>query len=88
MCRVWLSNDRASQASMTDYALEYLDHGIKVSFPICYFPLLFGYQACLSYKVALFLTQVGAVDIDSGWSTGFNNFIFDIKKYPNATEMV
>lgn len=32
--------------------------------------------------------QVGAVDIDSGWSTGYNNFIFDTKKYPNATEMV
>lgn len=28
------------------------------------------------------------MDIDSGWSTGFNNFIFDTKKYPNATEMV
>jgi hypothetical protein len=57
---VWLSNDRASQASMTQYAQEYLDHGIKV----------------------------GAVDIDSGWSTGFNNFIFDAEKYPNATAMV
>ena len=32
--------------------------------------------------------QVGAVDIDSGWSTGFNNFIFDTKKYPNASSMV
>lgn len=28
--RVWLSNDRASQASMMEYAQEYLDHGIKV----------------------------------------------------------
>lgn len=28
--RVWLSNDRASQASMTQYAQEYLDHGIEV----------------------------------------------------------
>ncbi|CAI8035554.1 Myogenesis-regulating glycosidase [Geodia barretti] len=60
LCRVWLSNDRASQASMTQYAQQYLDHGIKV----------------------------GAVDIDSGWSTGFNNFIFDAEKYPNATTMV
>ncbi len=34
------------------------------------------------------ISQVGAVDIDSGWSTGYNNFIFDTKKYPNATEMV
>ena len=32
--------------------------------------------------------QVGAVDIDSGWSTGFNNFIFDTGKYPNASSMV
>ena len=32
--------------------------------------------------------QVGAVDIDSGWSTGYNNFIFNTNKYPNATEMV
>lgn len=32
--------------------------------------------------------QVGAVDIDSGWSTGFNNFIFDTRKYPNASSMV
>ena len=34
------------------------------------------------------MLQVGAVDIDSAWSTGFNNFIFDTKKYPNATEMI
>eukprot|EP00731_Ephydatia_muelleri_P029081 Em0020g725a len=32
--------------------------------------------------------QVGAVDLDSGWSTGYNNFIFDTTKYPNASEMV
>ena len=28
------------------------------------------------------------MDIDSGWSTGYNNFIFNTDKYPNATEMV
>ena len=28
------------------------------------------------------------MDIDSGWSTGYNNFIFDTKKYPNPQEMV
>ena len=28
--RVWLSNDRASQSAMMQYAQEYLDHGIKV----------------------------------------------------------
>ena len=28
------------------------------------------------------------MDIDSGWSTGFNNFEFDSKKYPNASKMV
>uniref|UniRef100_A0A6B2L112 DUF5110 domain-containing protein n=1 Tax=Arcella intermedia TaxID=1963864 RepID=A0A6B2L112_9EUKA len=32
--------------------------------------------------------KVGAVDIDSQWSTGFNNFIFDTKKFPNATALV
>jgi hypothetical protein len=73
---VWLSNDRASQASMTQYAQEYLDHGIKVGFG-------------LVPQVGSWLPfQVGAVDIDSGWSTGFNNFIFDAEKYPNATAMV
>ena len=34
------------------------------------------------------LLQVGAVDIESGWSTGYNNFQFDTHKYPNASEMV
>ena len=28
------------------------------------------------------------MDIDSGWSTGFNNFVFDTVKYPNASKMV
>ncbi|MDP2435389.1 MAG: glycoside hydrolase family 31 protein [archaeon] len=32
--------------------------------------------------------RVGAVDLDSGWSTGYNNFIWNTNKYPNATEMV
>ena len=36
----------------------------------------------------ILISQVGAVDIDSSWSTGFNNFIFDTKKYPNAAEMI
>jgi alpha-glucosidase (family GH31 glycosyl hydrolase) len=31
---------------------------------------------------------LGAIDIDSGWSTGYNNFIWDTKKFPNITEMV
>ena len=54
LCRVWLSNDRASQASMTQYAQEYLDHGIKVGFG-------------LVPQVGSWLPfQVGAVDIDSG----------------------
>ena len=35
-----------------------------------------------------YFSKVGAVDIDSGWSTGFNNFIFDTDKYPNASAMV
>lgn len=31
---------------------------------------------------------VGAVNIDSGWSTGFNNFIWDTKKFPNARQFI
>jgi alpha-glucosidase (family GH31 glycosyl hydrolase) len=30
---------------------------------------------------------VGAVNIDSSWSTGFNNFVWN-SKYPNATAMI
>lgn len=40
-------------------------------------------QEYLSYGV-----KVGAVDIDSGWSTGYNNFEFNTVKYPNASEMI
>ena len=32
--------------------------------------------------------KVGAVDIDSQWSTADNNFIFDTTKYPNASAMI
>lgn len=32
--------------------------------------------------------QVGAIDVDSEWETGFNDFIFNSKKYPNASYMV
>ena len=32
--------------------------------------------------------SVGAVNIDSEWSTGINNFIFDEQKYPNASAMI
>ena len=35
-CRVWLSNDRANQSSMIDYAQEYIDHGIQVLCCSCY----------------------------------------------------
>jgi len=31
---------------------------------------------------------VGAVDIDSEWETGDNNFIWDTRKYPNASWMI
>ena len=31
MCRVWLSNDRANQSAMMEYAQEYLHHNISVS---------------------------------------------------------
>ena len=45
LCRVWLSNDRASQASMTQYAQQYLDHGIKVGFELV---SLVGFMASFS----------------------------------------
>jgi alpha-glucosidase (family GH31 glycosyl hydrolase) len=31
---------------------------------------------------------VGAVDIDSGWSTGFNNFVVDTSKFPDMKSLV
>lgn len=31
---------------------------------------------------------VGAVNIDSAWTTGFNNFLWDSKKFPNAKQMI
>ena len=42
----------------------------------------------LAHTLLFYFSKVGAVDIDSGWSTGFNNFIFDTDKYPNASAMV
>jgi alpha-glucosidase (family GH31 glycosyl hydrolase) len=32
--------------------------------------------------------RVGAVNIDSRWSTGVNSFKWDTKKFPNATLMI
>ena len=32
--------------------------------------------------------QVGAVNVDSAWSTGINNFVWDTNKYPNASQMI
>lgn len=74
--RVWLSNDRATRQSMIDYAEEYMNYGIKV----------INMYSC--HALLKIYSQVGAVDIDSGWSTGYNNFVFNTDKYPNATEMV
>ncbi len=31
---------------------------------------------------------VGAINIDSGWSTGFNNFDIDTKKFPDLKSLV
>ena len=31
---------------------------------------------------------VGGVDIDSDWSSGVNNFLFDTSKFPNATQLI
>jgi hypothetical protein len=31
---------------------------------------------------------LGAIDIDSDWSTGVNNFVFDTKKFPNPAQLV
>jgi hypothetical protein len=32
--------------------------------------------------------RVGGIDIDSKWSTGVNNFIFDTTHFPNATLLI
>jgi alpha-glucosidase (family GH31 glycosyl hydrolase) len=32
--------------------------------------------------------SVGAVEIDSGWSTGYNNFIVDKSKFPDMPSLV
>lgn len=32
--------------------------------------------------------KVGAVNVDSLWSTGVNNFVWDEKKFPNASAMI
>jgi alpha-D-xyloside xylohydrolase/trinucleotide repeat-containing gene 6 protein len=31
---------------------------------------------------------VGALNVDSGWSTGYNNFIFDTALFPNPKELI
>mmetsp|Transcript_10377 Transcript_10377/g.928 ORF Transcript_10377/g.928 Transcript_10377/m.928 type:complete len:107 (-) Transcript_10377:148-468(-) len=31
---------------------------------------------------------VGAINIDSGWSTGYNNFIWDKTKFPDPEKLV
>jgi alpha-glucosidase (family GH31 glycosyl hydrolase) len=31
---------------------------------------------------------VGAINIDSGWSTGFNNFDIDTNKFPDLRSLV
>jgi len=31
---------------------------------------------------------LGAVDIDSAWSTGINNFIWDTVKFPNISDFI
>lgn len=32
--------------------------------------------------------SVGAINIDSGWSTGYNNFEFDTNKFPNMSSLI
>ena len=32
--------------------------------------------------------SVGAINVDSGWSTGFNNFEVDNEKFPNMTHLI
>lgn len=31
---------------------------------------------------------VGAIDIDSGWTTGYNNFIWNTDKFPNSSYLI
>lgn len=32
--------------------------------------------------------KVGGVNIDSGWSTGYNNFIWDNTKFPDPKKLI
>jgi hypothetical protein len=48
-------------------------------------------QTAVSAFVADFLAHnitVGAIDIDSAWSTGFNNFVVDTTKFPDMSGLV
>lgn len=46
--------------------------------------------ACTAYVADYFAHNitVGGLDIDSGWSTGYNNFIIDTGKFANMTQLV
>jgi len=42
----------------------------------------------LVYEYLTHQMPVGAIIIDSPWSTSYNDFNWDTKRYPNATEMI
>jgi alpha-D-xyloside xylohydrolase/trinucleotide repeat-containing gene 6 protein len=31
---------------------------------------------------------VGCLNVDSNWSTGVNNYVWDLEKFPNASAMI
>src|SRR5271163_4777934 len=82
----------ANQTSSIDLVNQYLAHDIPVSlltylFPPFFFFLLFLYLPSSLFPFLLSLTyfpQVGAINIDSSWQTGYNSLLWNTKLYPNA----
>lgn len=74
---VWLSSDQANQTAELALVQGYLARNV----PVCNIP-----PSALAPTLK-HISQVGAVNIDSDWSTGFNNFVWN-SKYPNATAMI
>jgi alpha-glucosidase (family GH31 glycosyl hydrolase) len=76
-----LPKSSTPQAAYPDWAH---DHWVWLSSPVAnqnsMLQLVKDYQ---KYDI-----PVGAVDLDSMWSTGVNNFKWDTNKYPNATWMI
>jgi hypothetical protein len=85
LCRVWLSNDQSTQQNVSDYVTSYLSRNIVRNG--CR-SLALRTRACACDCELCAWQTVGGLDIDSGWSTGYNNFIVDTNKFPNMTQLV